>query len=140
MNPITYTQGDATQPKGEGPKFIVHVCNDIGGWGRGFVMALSARWKEPEQAYRNWARSKDKFRLGEIQSIQVEPNLWVINMIAQRDVKPSPDGIPPIREVYVGRCLAQVRELALEKGASIHMPRIGCGLAGGKWENIQPHI
>lgn len=25
-------------------------------------------------------------------------------------------------------------------GASIHMPRIGCGLTGGKWENIEPII
>ena len=32
---IIYTQGDATQPIGEGTKIIVHVCNDIGGWGRG---------------------------------------------------------------------------------------------------------
>ena len=24
--------------------------------------------------------------------------------------------------------------------ASVHMPRIGCGLAGGKWEAIEPII
>ena len=24
--------------------------------------------------------------------------------------------------------------------ASVHMPRIGCGLAGGKWEEIEPII
>ena len=29
---------------------------------------------------------------------------------------------------------------ASELGASVHMPRIGCGLAGGKWENIEPLI
>lgn len=26
---------------------------------------------------------------------------------------------------------------ALKLKASIHMPRIGCGLAGGKWEEIE---
>jgi O-acetyl-ADP-ribose deacetylase (regulator of RNase III) len=31
-------------------------------------------------------------------------------------------------------------EHALEKGASVHMPRIGCGLAGGRWELIEPMI
>ena len=35
--------GDATQPLGDGPEIIVHVCNDIGGWGRGFVVALFYR-------------------------------------------------------------------------------------------------
>ena len=27
-----------------------------------------------------------------------------------------------------------------ENNASVHMPRIGCGLAGGKWEMIEPII
>ncbi len=49
---IVYTTGDATAPKGDGPKIIPHVCNDIGGWGSGFVLALSARWAAPEAAYR----------------------------------------------------------------------------------------
>ncbi len=39
VSQITYLTGDATQPQSAGPKLIVHVCNDIGGWGRGFVVA-----------------------------------------------------------------------------------------------------
>lgn len=27
---INYVIGDATAPQGEGPKFIVHCCNNIG--------------------------------------------------------------------------------------------------------------
>ena len=27
---------------------------------------------------------------------------------------------------------------ALELEASVHMPRIGCGLAGGNWDQIEP--
>jgi hypothetical protein len=34
---INFIVGDATTPIGDGLKIIVHVCNDIGGWGRGFV-------------------------------------------------------------------------------------------------------
>ena len=65
---IKYITGDATQPVGEGNKIIVHVCNDVGGWGRGFVMALSKRWKEPEMKYREWPRTRktlnwEKFNL-----------------------------------------------------------------------------
>jgi hypothetical protein len=33
-----------------------------------------------------------------------------------------------------------VAEKARELNASVHMPRIGCGLAGGKWEKIEPII
>lgn len=31
--PINCIIADATQPTGAGPKIIVHVCNDVGGWG-----------------------------------------------------------------------------------------------------------
>ncbi len=43
MTEIRYVTGDATRPVGDGDKIIVHVCNDIGGLGRGFVAALSKR-------------------------------------------------------------------------------------------------
>ena len=36
---IVYTIGDATLPAGPGPKIIVHICNDQGKWGKGFVSA-----------------------------------------------------------------------------------------------------
>ncbi|MFJ6385555.1 hypothetical protein ACIQI7_36810, partial [Kitasatospora sp. NPDC092039] len=52
MGEITYVRGDATTPQGKGVKVIAHVCNDLGGWGKGFVLALSRRWPEPEAAYR----------------------------------------------------------------------------------------
>jgi O-acetyl-ADP-ribose deacetylase (regulator of RNase III) len=61
---ITYLIGDATAPGGRGPGVIAHVCNDSGGWGKGFVLAVSRRWPEPEAAYRRWARSGQEFGLG----------------------------------------------------------------------------
>ena len=36
--------------------------------------------------------------------------------------------------------LITVADKAIELSASIHMPRIGCGLAGGKWELVEPMI
>ena len=34
-------------------------------------------------------------------------------------------------------CLQKVKARAIQLNASVHMPRIGCGLAGGKWEQIE---
>ncbi len=36
--------------------------------------------------------------------------------------------------------LENIGDKAIELNASVHMPRIGCGLAGGKWESIEPLI
>ena len=135
---INYIKGDATAPDGEGNRIIVHVCNDLGGWGRGFVVAISRRWKEPEAAYRGWHGEPD-FALGAVQLVQVEPTLWVANMIGQHGLKRTPAG-PPIRYDAVETALTTVAEHARELDASVHMPRIGCGLAGGRWEEIEPII
>lgn len=148
MNKIKYIKGDATQLLGVGNKIIVHVCNDIGGWGKGFVVAISRRWKSPELNYRNWYKSQDGFKLGAVQFVQVEENLWVANLIGQhnikrkgqKNIKRKGQKNIPIRYEAIAEGMESVAQKAKELNASVHMPRIGCGLAGGKWENIEPII
>jgi hypothetical protein len=36
--------------------------------------------------------------------------------------------------------LKKVAAFAKENNASVHMPRIGCGLAGGAWDKMEPII
>ncbi|MHB1557083.1 MAG: macro domain-containing protein [Isosphaeraceae bacterium] len=138
---IRYIQGDATRPQAKGNRIIAHICNDLGGWGKGFVLAISKRWPEPEAAYRAWhrARANNDFALGTIQVIPVEPYLWVANMVGQRGMKTGSKG-PPIRYEAVRSCLKKLASEAERLGASVHMPRIGCGLAGGRWEEVEPIV
>ncbi len=70
----------------------------------------------------------------------VAPHTWVANLIGQRDVKRDKDGNPPIRYEAVAAGLAKVGGFAKERGATVHMPRIGCGLAGGTWDRIEPLV
>ena len=133
---IQYVTGDATQPSGDGPKIIVHVCNDVGGWGAGFVLALSKRWGEPERAYLAWSQRESPLPLGDVQIVSVAPDLYVANLIGQRDVV-AVDGVPPVRYDAIRAGLEKVAQFAQENGASAHMPRIGCGLAGGEWAEVE---
>lgn len=141
MNTIQYIKGDATTPQSEGIKIIAHICNDIGGWGKGFVLAISKRWENPEAEYRKWyrERAKNDFGLGSVQLVKVENYIYVINMIGQKGIKTGSNGVP-IRYEAVQQCLEKLAVIAKELNASVHMPRIGCGLAGGKWEQIEPII
>ncbi len=143
MQNITYITGDATLPVGRGAAIIVHVCNDIGGWGAGFVLAISERWPEPERCYREWHKTKTfedtPFELGQVQFVAVRNDLVVANLIGQHGLKRQ-GGLPPIRYEAIEMGLRQVARKAAETGASIHMPRIGCGLAGGTWDRIEPLI
>lgn len=134
-------KGDATNPVGVGPKIIAHICNDIGLWGKGFVLAISRRWPKPEAAYRRWhsAPGDVPFELGRVQLVRVRPELWVANMIAQHGVRSASNPIP-IHYPAVGACLKKVGLHTAANGASVHMPRIGCGLAGGTWDEIEPLV
>jgi len=130
---VTYVTGDATAPA-DRPAVIAHICNDVGGWGKGFVLAISKRWKAPEAAYRDWYASGEEFGLGSTQLVEVEPGLYVANMVAQRDIR-AHGGVPPIRYEALHRALEALDQKVAPE-TSIHMPRIGCGLAGGTWDEV----
>lgn len=153
MAELKYVVGDATQPQGSGTKIICHCCNDEGGWGSGFVVALSKRWKEPERQYRYWAqrrytnqvhgvlwsaapvRDKVPFELGQVIFVQVEDDTWVANIIGQHQtIRTLPQ---PVRYAAIRAGLRTVRTFCTNKTDSVHMPRMGAGLAGGDWSVIE---
>jgi O-acetyl-ADP-ribose deacetylase (regulator of RNase III) len=139
--PITYRQGDATAPGGDGPTVIVHVCNDAGKWGKGFVRAVSRRWSEPERTYRA-AFAKPPFpQLGDVQFVPVTHAITVANLIGQHGVRNARGKAPPpVRYPAIREGLQKVATFAREHEAAVAMPRIGCGLAGGDWKEIEPVI
>src|SRR5207244_1963910 len=84
-----------------------------------------------------WRREgTSTFTLGQVQFVQVEDDLWVANLIGQHGMGVG-DGVPPVRYESIRAGLRVVATSAKELGASIHMPRIGCVLAGGKWEEVE---
>jgi O-acetyl-ADP-ribose deacetylase (regulator of RNase III) len=148
---LKYIKGDATDPQGEGDKLIVHCCNDEGGWGSGFVLAISKRWDKPEKAYREWYRTGlypydftfglDKFALGQIQCVPVTDDIMVVNLIGQHktiktnkkpiDYKAIESGLDKVR------CYCEEYTRFWNKDISVHMPKIGSGLAKGDWNTIE---
>lgn len=140
LAPIQYVSGDATAPIGTGPRVIAHVVNTEGGWGRGFVVAVSKRWARPEQMYRSAIRAR-QLALNDVQFVNVETNLWVANMAAQVGYSQADsEGRIPLRYPALRYCLRQLCDYARYRRASVHMPRIGCGLAGGKWDMVEPIV
>ena len=137
---IRYVEGDATDPIGAGEKVIVHVCNDIGKWGKGFVLAVSRRWKEPEREYKAAFASPSAPRLGDVQLVRVTDAITVANLVGQHGIVSRRGGTPPVRYDAIREGLRKVSSFARARHASVHMPRIGCGLAGGDWAEVEPII
>lgn len=135
---------------------IPHICNNRGGWGRGFVVALSSKWKKPELQYRKWYEDKNyytPFDLGEIQIVELDvatENIDVVNMVAQKDFKPlaykskfslgntTPLNIPNINYSSLYECLLRMKiAYKNHENVEFHAPMFGSGLAGGNKEKIE---
>ena len=150
MADLVTIKGDATTPEGNGVRLIPHICNNLGQWGAGFVLAISKKWAKPEQAYREWKKQGSylkptsqvlcPFKLGEVQAVKVEKDIGIVNMIAQAGVGTRGKTRPPIRYCALASCMEKVFHIAEKYGASIHCPMFGSGLAGGDWTIITQMI
>lgn len=135
---IRYIKGDATDPQAKGMKAIVHCVNDLGKWGAGFVMALSKKWPITREKYLEWYNEHKSLALGDIQLVVVRPDIVVVNLVGQHGIGTGSKG-PPVRYTAIRGGFMKMHS-TLQPSFSIHMPRMGCGLAGGKWEKIEPII
>ena len=79
---IHYVTGDATRPIGTGPKLLCHICNDLGGWGKGFVLSVSKRWPG-DKRWIATERAQGHWLLGQVQFVTADESIVVANMIAQ---------------------------------------------------------
>jgi hypothetical protein len=148
---INYVKGDATNPVVEKDHvaLIPHVCNINGGWGKGFVLALSKKWKQPEQSYREWFEGKKsefdgksiEFCLGGIDPVPVESNVIVVNMLAQQGYK-SKTNLIPVRYWHLVHCMESVLDFAKRniKNPTIHAPKFASDLGGASWDVVEQLI
>lgn len=141
--PIQYKEGDATDPptSDNSVSYIIHVCNDVGFFGRGFALCVKNKFPIVEQIYKQVHRETMDFHtrcmpLGTNQYIPIiGTNIVVINMIAQHGIY-SVGGISPIRYDALEECLENVAEQVTEND-TIHGPRLGAGLSGGSWSMVE---
>lgn len=133
---ITYLRGDALEPRGPGKRIIAQIVNDkTPNWGAGFARAVRNRYPSVQKDFREWTvRSRSEFSLGHIHTSVVSDELYVVNMVAQHGYGESVR--PRIRYAALRDCLSQLEEVALGEGATVHMPRVGTGYAGGNWSYI----
>lgn len=127
---IHYHVGSALEPV-EKPAIIAHICNDIGGWGSGFVIAINNKWTAPMAAY----ISKSHFTLGQVDIIPVEDGICVANIIGQHGLI-GPKNTSPVRYDAITTGLRFIANICRHSHTSLHIPRIGCARGGGTWDRI----
>ena len=152
--PIIYRKGNLFDHIREGD-CLIHVVNNVGLWGVGFVTPLSVMFPEVRLAYKHWETDVNilpvritntgRFKLGENQTVVCTPDrnerkgtfnkpIWIVNMVAQDGVRDG-DNPHPLQYTALVDCLRHVERL-VPKDKRIICPLIGAGLAGGDWTFI----
>ena len=137
---ITYLQGDVLGPRGTGRRIIAHVVSDAtANWGgSGVAVAIKRKWPNAQEEFRVWASGQRRLKLGDVHFWEVDPGNGIASMVCQRGYGDS--ATPRIRYAALEAALETLAVRAKGGKASLHMPRIGCGQAGGSWILIQELI
>jgi O-acetyl-ADP-ribose deacetylase (regulator of RNase III) len=135
---ISEVKGNALSPRGLGSKLIAHVVNETTpNWGGGgFAQAVRAKWPYVQDDFKSWVeQNRSVLSLGTVRFSNADDDIVVASMVCQKGYGPSPR--PRIRYTALRECLEKVAVYVGDRKLSVHMPRIGCGQAGGSWEIVR---
>lgn len=138
--PIRLLHGNVLEPRNGGKKIICQLVNDKAiKWGGGVARKIAKRFPGAEKAYTEQVMQiPQRDRLGRVIFSEASEDLTIASLIGQEGFGPSL--FPRIRYAELQTSLEQVADHAASIGASIHMPKIGTGSAGGDWSTIEEMI
>lgn len=140
-----YRVGDVTDfPDGDTPVVIAHVVTDSSrAWGRrGVAGALTTRFPAAARAFHSWSVADPaNLTLGNVhfgRASTPSRQVFIASLVAQRGYGPGVSSRLDYAALRTG--LRSVAEHAVREGASVHLPRVGAGQAGGRWDLISEAI
>lgn len=124
----------------EAPNGIIcHGVNCMGVMGAGLAKQIKYMWPNVFAEYKKYCDTikNKKELLGQSQVIQVEDGLWVANLFTQFMYGTNRRQLD-MEALY--RSIESLLNKVQNNDQYFHFPKIGCGLAGGNWEEVKPII
>lgn len=146
---LTHVVGDIAEATNaaadETPVVLAHVVSDSAhAWGRyGVGGALARVVPAAGNAFRAWSiASGDNLTLGNVHSVRVpatnSAQVSVVSLVAQSGY--GPGVATRLSYVALAAALDKLADVAVAAGGTVHMPRIGSGQGGGRWDLIEAAI
>ncbi|WP_290472954.1 ImmA/IrrE family metallo-endopeptidase [Leifsonia sp. 71-9] len=142
---LSYVTGDLlTELDTRSPIIFAHVVSDsTRSWSRyGAAAALARAYPDFPGAYRAWTiADASNLALGNVHFVQRQDSggqVGIASIVAQEGY--GPGKATRLRYDALEQGLTQVAEIAGREGAKVHVPRIGAGQAGGRWDIIETII
>ena len=120
---------------------IVHQVNAQGVMGSGIALLLRNKWPAVWEEYHKVVKQNQPDKglsyMGHVIYVQVEPGLWVANVVGQQFY-----GSAGNYTSYEALEMAfhSINNFASNNELDVHYPLIGCGLAGGDWTRVSQII
>lgn len=137
---LDFVHGNVLKPVGTGTKVICQLVNDQARvWGGGVARAAAQQYPSAHQKFSEWfVQTPRRERLGKVHFSSAGPEIVIASLIAQEGYGASSS--PRIRYAPLERCFSTVAQFAIDREASVHLPRIGVGQSGGAWDTVEEII
>lgn len=73
--------GSITIPENAGLRFILNPCSLSGKWDSKLQKLISKKWMKPQLEYKSWHANTFNFKLGQIQTVAVQSDIWIVNFL-----------------------------------------------------------
>ena len=134
---IRFVQGDVLEPRGDGPTVICQLVNDQARfWGGGVAKLVGKKYPKAHKEFSLWITGIPRAkRLGEVHFAEANDSTVVASLVGQEGFGPSLT--PRIRYTALEHCFEKLSDFASKRAATVHMPRVGAGQAGGSWDTVE---
>ncbi len=110
-------KGSIITPEHAGLRLIINFIDAKGGSEENLLPLLEKKWKKVKESAKGWYASRNNFKLGEISTVAVQSDTWIINCLCQgEDLTVNPKDLES--------CLKKVLTMAKDEKASIHVSNI----------------
>jgi hypothetical protein len=111
---VKVVKGSILTPEYAGLRLIINFVNSSGKPEGPLYQIFDKKWKKIKEETKGWYASRVNFKLGEVSTIAVQSDTWVINCLCQ-------DELMAVQEKALDNCVKKISDMAKNEKASVHV-------------------
>jgi hypothetical protein len=111
---VKTVKGSILNPEYAGLRLILNFVNQSGKPEGSLYSLFDKKWKKVKEETKGWYASRINFKLGEINTIAVQSDTWVINCLCQNEGN-------SVQETALNDCIKKIASIAKNEKASVHV-------------------